>query len=226
MRTCLSWRKRFRGLPRRRYRTRAQFKRRNHRIALRAPGAGNYHNTAVAMDAGGALLGNIARCIFPTTHFTMKNFISRRETWAFRFRYAIRAHRRAGVLGPWYPEGRASRAWAGRTFFLSDGDRLASVGEAEFRRRAAGRMADHSTFTRHREWRFCSCGNRVGFEGPPESGLEFWGIRSFVIRSARFSPSFRGQGRNSCCGVHPKPSKRCAATAVLAGIGALMQAPF
>ena len=124
---------------------------------------------------------NTARCTFRTIRSITRNFISLRAIWAFRILKRDSA---------------ASACWCAGTSGIRKGARLASLGGANiiFYPTAIGwHPSEKQEFGAAQldAWRtiqrshaiangvFVAAVNRVGFEGSPESGLEFWG-HSFV----------------------------------------------
>ena len=125
--------------------------------------------------------GNTARCTFPTIRSTTKSFISLPAISAFRI--STRKFGRIGVLvcwDQWYPEGArlASLAGADIIFYPT------AIGwhPAEKQEFGAAQLDAWRTIQRSHAIAngvFVAAVNRVGFEGTPASGLEFWG-HSFV----------------------------------------------
>ena len=145
----------------------------------RAPGV--YHNTAVVIDAGGALLGLYRKMHIPDDPLYFEKFYFTPGDLGFRG-FDTRYGRVAALVcwDQWYPEAA----------------RLAALGGAEvlFYPTAIGwhplEKAELGA-AQHDAWRtiqrshaiangiYVAAVNRVGFEGPPDHGLEFWGA-SFV----------------------------------------------
>jgi N-carbamoylputrescine amidase len=144
-------------------------------------GAGLYHNTAVVLDADGSLLGKYRKMHIPDDPLYYEKFYFTPGDLGFpnfNTRFG-----RIGVLvcwDQWYPEGA----------------RLVSLGGANilFYPTAIGwHPSEKQEFgaTQLDAWRtiqrahaiangvFVAAVNRVGYEGTPDSGLEFWG-HSFV----------------------------------------------
>ena len=146
--------------------------------------AGVYHNTAVVIDADGTLLGIYRKMHIPDDPLYLREvLLHARRSRVPRLRHRVRPHRHARLLGPVVPRGGAAdRAGGRRGAVLSDGDRLAPVGEGRVRRGAARRLADHPARARHRQRRL-----RRGRQprrprepaGATATGIEFWG-GSFV----------------------------------------------
>jgi N-carbamoylputrescine amidase len=143
--------------------------------------AGLYHNSAAVIDADGTLLGVYRKMHIPDDPLYYEKFyFTPGDTGSINF---DTAYARIGVLvcwDQWYPEGA----------------RLASLGGASvlFYPTAIGwhprEKAEHGA-AQLDAWRtiqrahaiangiYVAAVNRVGFEGTPESGLEFWGS-SFI----------------------------------------------
>jgi len=145
----------------------------------RAPGV--YHNTAAVIDAGGALLGLYRKMHIPDDPLYFEKFYFTPGDLGFR-NFDTRYGRISTLIcwDQWYPEAA----------------RLAALGGAEilFYPTAIGwHPSEKAQFgaAQHDAWRtiqrshaiangiFVAAVNRVGFEGPPDQGLEFWG-GSFV----------------------------------------------
>jgi len=143
--------------------------------------AGVYHNTAVVIDASGALLGLYRKMHIPDDPLYLEKFYFTPGDLGFRS-FDTRYGRVAALVcwDQWYPEAA----------------RLAALGGADilFYPTAIGwhpaEKAQHGA-AQHDAWRtiqrshaiangvYVAAVNRVGFEGPPDCGLEFWGA-SFV----------------------------------------------
>jgi len=143
--------------------------------------AGVYHNTAAILDADGSLLGIYRKMHIPDDPLYFEKFYFTPGDLGFRT-FDTKFGRIATLVcwDQWYPEAArlASLAGANILFYPT------AIGwhpseKAEF---------GHA---QHDAWRTIQRGhaiangiyvaacNRVGFEGPPEQGLEFWGA-SFV----------------------------------------------
>jgi N-carbamoylputrescine amidase len=143
--------------------------------------AGVYHNTAVVIDASGELLGAYRKMHIPDDPLYYEKYYFTPGDLGFRC-FDTRYARIAPLVcwDQWYPEAA----------------RLASLGGAQvlFYPTAIGwhpaEKAEHGAAQRD-AWRtiqrahsiangiYVAAVNRVGYEGPPEHGLEFWGS-SFV----------------------------------------------
>jgi len=145
----------------------------------RAPGV--YHNTAAVIDANGALLGLYRKMHIPDDPLYFEKFYFTPGDLGFR-NFDTRYGRISTLIcwDQWYPEAA----------------RLAALGGADilFYPTAIGWHPSEKTqfgAAQHDAWRtiqrshaiangiFVAAVNRVGFEGPPDHGLEFWG-GSFV----------------------------------------------
>ena len=142
---------------------------------------GLYHNTAVVIDADGSLLGLYRKMHIPDDPLFFEKFYFTPGDLGFRA-FDTKFGRIATLVcwDQWYPEAA----------------RLASLTGANilFYPTAIGwHPAEKAEFgeAQHDAWRtiqrshaiangiFVAAVNRVGFEGPPDRGLEFWGA-SFV----------------------------------------------
>ena len=145
----------------------------------RAPGV--YHNTAVVIDSTGALLGLYRKMHIPDDPLYFEKFYFTPGDLGFR-NFDTRYGRVAALVcwDQWYPEAA----------------RLAALGGAEvlFYPTAIGWHPSEKAklgAAQHDAWRtiqrshaiangiYVAAVNRVGFEGPPDHGIEFWGA-SFV----------------------------------------------
>jgi N-carbamoylputrescine amidase len=143
--------------------------------------AGVYHNTAAVIDADGALLGLYRKMHIPDDPLFFEKFYFTPGDLGFR-NFDTRYGRIAALVcwDQWYPEAA----------------RLAALGGADvlFYPTAIGwhpsEKAQYGA-AQHDAWRtiqrshaiangiYVAAVNRVGFEGPADRGLEFWGA-SFV----------------------------------------------
>jgi N-carbamoylputrescine amidase len=143
--------------------------------------AGIYHNTAVAIDAGGELLGKYRKMHIPDDPLYYEKFYFTPGDLGFPnfdTRFA-----RIGVLvcwDQWYPEGaRLSSLGGANILFYPTAIGWHPSEKQEF---GAAQLDAWRTIQRSHAIAngvFVASVNRVGFEGTPESGLEFWG-HSFV----------------------------------------------
>jgi len=143
--------------------------------------AGVYHNTAVVIDAGGALLGLYRKMHIPDDPLYFEKYYFTPGDLGFRC-FDTRFARIAALVcwDQWFPEAA----------------RLVALGGAQviFYPTAIGwhpsEKQEHGA-AQHDAWRtiqrshaianglYVAAVNRVGYEGPPGGGIEFWG-GSFV----------------------------------------------
>jgi N-carbamoylputrescine amidase len=145
----------------------------------RAPGL--YHNTAAVIDADGALLGLYRKMHIPDDPLYYEKFYFTPGDLGFpnfNTRYG-----RIGALvcwDQWYPEGaRLSSLRGANILFYPTAIGWHPSEKAQF---GASQLDAWRTIQRSHAIAngiFVAAVNRVGFEGPPHSGLEFWGS-SFV----------------------------------------------
>ena len=143
--------------------------------------AGVYHNTVVVIDADGTLLGRYRKTHIPDDPLYSEKFYFAPGDLGypvFETRFA-----RIGTLicwDQWFPEAARLSALAGAELLVYP----SAIGWHPAERAAEGE-------TQHDAWRtiqrahaiangvFVASINRVGHEGPPDGGLEFWG-QSFI----------------------------------------------
>src|SRR5579862_6472583 len=143
--------------------------------------AGLYHNTAAVLDADGSLLGTYRKMHIPDDPLYYEKFYFTPGDLgvpSFDTRYG-----RIAVLicwDQWYPEAArlASLRGANILFYPT------AIGwhPSEKREFGAAQLDAWRTIQRSHAIAngvFVAAVNRVGFEGPPDSGIEFWGS-SFV----------------------------------------------
>ena len=145
----------------------------------RAPGV--YHNTAVVIDADGALLGIYRKMHIPDDPGYYEKYYFTPGDLGFRC-FDTRFARVAPLIcwDQWYPEAARLAALAGAQVLFYP----TAIGWHPAEKSRTG-AAEHDA------WRiiqrshaianglYVAAVNRVGDEGPPETGLEFWG-GSFV----------------------------------------------
>ncbi|MCU1340994.1 MAG: Nitrilase/cyanide hydratase and apolipoprotein N-acyltransferase [Candidatus Acidoferrum typicum] len=143
--------------------------------------AGIYHNTAAVIDAGGALLGKYRKMHIPDDPLYYEKFYFTPGDLGFP-NFDTRFGR-IGVLvcwDQWYPEGaRLSSLGGANILFYPTAIGWHPSEKEEF---GAAQLDAWRTIQRSHAIAngvFVAAVNRVGFEGTPESGLEFWG-HSFV----------------------------------------------
>ena len=145
----------------------------------RAPGL--YHNTAVVIDADGSLLGLYRKMHIPDDPLYYEKFYFTPGDLGFPnfdTRYG-----RIGVLvcwDQWYPEGARLSSLRGANILFYP----TSIGwhPSEKQQHGASQLDAWRTIQRAHAIAngiFVAVVNRVGLEGPPDNGLEFWGA-SFV----------------------------------------------
>ena len=143
--------------------------------------AGIYHNTAATIDADGSLAGKYRKMHIPDDPLYYEKFYFTPGDLGFPnfdTRFA-----RIGVLvcwDQWYPEGaRLSSLGGANILFYPTAIGWHPAEKQEF---GAAQLDAWRTIQRSHAIAngvFVASVNRVGFEGPSESGLEFWG-HSFV----------------------------------------------
>src|ERR1700723_2841262 len=143
--------------------------------------AGVYHNTVAVLDADGSLLGKYRKMHIPDDPLYYEKFYFTPGDLGFPnfdTRYG-----RIGVLvcwDQWYPEGARLSSLRGANILFYP----TAIGwhPAEKKEFGAAQLDAWRTIQRSHAIAngvFVAAVNRVGFEGPAESGLEFWGS-SFV----------------------------------------------
>jgi N-carbamoylputrescine amidase len=143
--------------------------------------AGIYHNTAAVIDAGGAPLGKYRKMHIPDDPLYYEKFYFTPGDLGFP-NFDTRFGR-IGVLvcwDQWYPEGARLSSLGGANILFYP----TAIGwhPSEKQQVGAAQLDAWRTIQRSHAIAngvFVSAVNRVGFEGTPESGLEFWG-HSFV----------------------------------------------
>ena len=143
--------------------------------------AGLYHNTAAIIDADGALLGIYRKMHIPDDPLYFEKFyFTPGDTGFLNFdtRYG-----RVGTLvcwDQWYPEGARLSALAGASvLFYPTAIGWHPSEKAEY---GAAQLDAWRTIQRAHAIAngiYVCAVNRIGFEGPPDQGLEFWGS-SFI----------------------------------------------
>jgi N-carbamoylputrescine amidase len=143
--------------------------------------AGVYHNTAVVLDADGSLRGLYRKMHIPDDPLYYEKYYFTPGDLGFRA-FDTRFGR-IGVLvcwDQWYPEGARLTALQGATILFYP----TAIGWHP-RERAQFGAAQHEAWQLMQRSHaiangvFVAAVNRVGHEGPPDGGLEFWGS-SFV----------------------------------------------
>jgi N-carbamoylputrescine amidase len=143
--------------------------------------AGIYHNTAAILDADGSMLGKYRKMHIPDDPLYYEKFYFTPGDLGFP-NFDTRFGR-IGVLvcwDQWYPEGaRVSSLGGANILFYPTAIGWHPSEKQEF---GAAQLDAWRTIQRAHAIAngvFVAAVNRVGFEGTPESGLEFWG-HSFV----------------------------------------------
>ncbi len=145
----------------------------------RAPGV--YHNTAVVIDSTGALLGLYRKMHIPDDPLYFEKFYFTPGDLGFRS-FDTRYGRVAALVcwDQWYPEAARLAALAGAEVLFYP----TAIGWHPSEKAELG-AAQHDAWRTIQRSHAIANGvyvavvNRVGFEGPPDHGLEFWGA-SFV----------------------------------------------
>src|SRR5580704_10453248 len=143
--------------------------------------AGLYHNTAAVIDADGTLLGKYRKMHIPDDPLYYEKFYFTPGDLGF-LNFDTRFGR-IGVLvcwDQWYPEAARLSALGGANILFYP----TAIGwhPSEKHEFGAAQLDAWRTIQRSHAIAngvFVAAVNRVGFEGPPDSGLEFWG-HSFV----------------------------------------------
>jgi N-carbamoylputrescine amidase len=143
--------------------------------------AGVYHNTAVVLDVDGSLVGLYRKMHIPDDPLYYEKYYFTPGDLGFRAFTTCFA--RIGVLvcwDQWYPEGARLTALQGATILFYP----TAIGWHP-REKAEFGAAQHQAWQLMQRSHAIANGvyvaavNRVGHEGPPDGGLEFWG-GSFV----------------------------------------------
>ena len=156
------------------------------RVTIVAPlferrAAGLYHNTAAVLGAGGAIAGRYRKMNNPDDPLYYEKFYFTPGDLGFRSFETPQG--RIGVLvcwDQWYPEAARLTALGGAAVLFYP----TAIGwhPAEKERHGATQLDAWRTIQRAHAIAngvYVAAVNRVGLEGPPEQGLEFWGS-SFV----------------------------------------------
>ena len=143
--------------------------------------AGVFHNTAVILDADGSFLGKYRKMHIPDDPLYYEKFYFTPGDLGFpNFNTQFG---RIGVLvcwDQWYPEGARLASLGGASILFYP----TAIGWHPSEKKEFGNAQLDAWRTIQRAHAiangiFVAAVNRVGFEGPPQSGLEFWG-HSFV----------------------------------------------
>jgi N-carbamoylputrescine amidase len=144
-------------------------------------GPGVYHNTAVVIDAGGELLGRYRKMHIPDDPLYYEKFyfapgdlgVPHFDTRFARISVQV-------CWDQWYPEGARLAALSGASIVFYP----TAIGWHPFEKEEQGATQLDAWRTVQRGHAiangiYVAAVNRVGYEGTPEAGLEFWG-HSFV----------------------------------------------
>ena len=145
----------------------------------RAPGL--YHNTAVVLDADGTNLGMYRKMHIPDDPLFYEKFYFTPGDLGFRT-FDTRYGRIATLIcwDQWYPEGARLAALGGANILFYP----TAIGWHPYEKDTHGASQRSAWQTIQRAHAiangiYVAAANRVGFEGPPDNGLEFWGS-SFI----------------------------------------------
>jgi N-carbamoylputrescine amidase len=142
---------------------------------------GLYHNTAVIIDADGSLLGLYRKMHIPDDPLFFEKFYFTPGDLGFRA-FDTKVGRIATLVcwDQWYPEAARLAALTGANVLFYP----TAIGWHPAEKAQFGAAQHDAWRTMQRSHAiangiYVAAVNRVGFEGPPERGLEFWGA-SFV----------------------------------------------
>jgi N-carbamoylputrescine amidase len=142
---------------------------------------GLYHNTAVIIDADGALLGRYRKMHIPDDPLFFEKFYFTPGDLGFRA-FDTKFGRIATLVcwDQWYPEAARLAAMSGANVLFYP----TAIGWHPAEKAQYGEAQHDAWRTIQRSHAiangiYVAAVNRVGFEGPPDRGLEFWGA-SFV----------------------------------------------
>jgi N-carbamoylputrescine amidase len=143
--------------------------------------AGVYHNTALVVDADGSMLGLYRKMHIPHDPLYYEKYYFTPGDLGFKA-FDTKFARVAALVcwDQWYPEGARLAALAGAQVIFYP----TAIGwhPSEKAEHGASQLDAWRTIQRAHAIAngvYVAAVNRVGFEGPPERGLEFWG-GSFV----------------------------------------------
>ncbi len=142
---------------------------------------GLYHNTAAVLDADGSLLGLYRKMHIPDDPLYFEKFYFTPGDLGFRA-FDTKFGRIAALVcwDQWYPEGARLAAMTGAKILFYP----TAIGWHPAEKAQYGEAQHDAWRTIQRSHAiangiYVAAVNRVGFEGPPDHGLEFWGA-SFV----------------------------------------------
>jgi N-carbamoylputrescine amidase len=173
--------------------------------------AGVYHNTAVVIDADGALLGIYRKMHIPDDPGYYEKYYFTPGDLGFPC-FDTRFARVAPLVcwDQWYPEAARLAALAGAQVLFYP----TAIGwhPAEKSRHGAAEHDAWRTIQRSHaiaNGLYVAAVNRVGYEGPPETGLEFWG-GSFVADpfGQVLAEASHDREETLIVGVRPAPHRR------------------
>jgi len=143
--------------------------------------AGVYHNTALVIDAGGELLGCYRKMHIPDDPLYFEKYYFTPGDLGFRC-FDTRYARVAALVcwDQWFPEAARAAALGGAQVLFYP----TAIGWHPSEKARIGAAQHDAWRTIQRSHAianglYVAAVNRVGYEGPPEAGLEFWG-GSFV----------------------------------------------
>jgi N-carbamoylputrescine amidase len=143
--------------------------------------AGVYHNTAIVIDAGGETLGAYRKMHIPDDPLYFEKYYFTPGDLGFRT-FNTRFARIAPLVcwDQWYPEAARLATLSGAQVLLYP----TAIGWHPSEKAEFGKAQHDAWRTIQRSHAiangvYVAAINRVGYEGPPEHGLEFWGA-SFV----------------------------------------------
>jgi N-carbamoylputrescine amidase len=143
--------------------------------------AGLYHNSAVILDADGSMLGIYRKMHIPDDPLFYEKFYFTPGDLGFRT-FDTRYGRIATLIcwDQWYPEGARLAALGGANVLFYP----TAIGWHPYEKSTHGVSQRSAWQTIQRSHAiangiYVAAANRIGFEGPPDNGLDFWGS-SFV----------------------------------------------
>lgn len=142
---------------------------------------GLYHNSAVILDADGSTLGLYRKMHIPDDPLFFEKFYFTPGDLGFRA-FDTRYGRIATLIcwDQWYPEGARLAALSGANILFYP----TAIGWHPYEKATHGASQRSAWQTIQRSHAiangiYVAAANRIGFEGPPDNGLEFWGS-SFI----------------------------------------------
>lgn len=159
---------------------------REHAVVIIVPifekrATGLYHNSAVILDADGSTLGLYRKMHIPDDPLFFEKFYFTPGDLGFRA-FDTRYGRIATLIcwDQWYPEGARLAALSGANILFYP----TAIGWHPYEKATHGASQRSAWQTIQRSHAiangiYVAAANRIGFEGPPDNGLEFWGS-SFI----------------------------------------------